>query len=209
MLRWPALMAVQVTSRVNNMLKYANFGQNHSIKVKSVWNDGAHYTEHNNTPIMTISQILMECGEFEGSCGNNFTHFMAVVAANESASFPHSCQAPVYLRSTRIFIYVVPAKHKLDKTSSTKTCNGLLCQRHFLFTFFPVIIPAHHFHLKWRLSQSSETPTFVFLDKTCIKLISLCCSDATWKTCRGSTHASHFYINIKYTNIMRHQWLLT
>ncbi len=46
-LRWPAVLAVQTTSIINSMLKYANSGRNHASNVRWCSYDGAWCAEYN------------------------------------------------------------------------------------------------------------------------------------------------------------------
>ena len=45
---------MQRLSRINNMLKLVNFGDNHANKMKLGSFDGALCTEHSGTPFMII-----------------------------------------------------------------------------------------------------------------------------------------------------------
>ena len=48
-LRWSKLLAVQTISRINSMLKYANFGRNDA--------SSSRYTEHNGTTLVSVLDI--------------------------------------------------------------------------------------------------------------------------------------------------------
>ena len=51
------LLAVQASSRINNMLKLASFGKSHASKLKVGLFDGIMHTEHNGTTFIVISKI--------------------------------------------------------------------------------------------------------------------------------------------------------
>ncbi len=57
------MLAVHVSSRTNNMLKWANFGENQARLVKLGSYNGAWYTEHNGKTFVTVSQIFIEWGQ--------------------------------------------------------------------------------------------------------------------------------------------------
>ena len=55
---------MQAISRMNNMLKYANFCKNHANNTKlGVYHD-AWYTGHSGAYLVMQSGIMMEWGEF-------------------------------------------------------------------------------------------------------------------------------------------------
>ncbi len=62
-LRWPAQPAAQAISRMNKMLKYANFIEADANTWRVDSYDGAWNTKHNNTNFVTISQVLMIWGD--------------------------------------------------------------------------------------------------------------------------------------------------
>ncbi len=61
---WSALQTVQTISRINNIFKLANSVENRAGKVRLCLYDGAWYTEHNDTTIVSTPQILMDWADF-------------------------------------------------------------------------------------------------------------------------------------------------
>ena len=57
-LRWPALPALWIISRINNMLGYAIFGKKHDCKLKLDLYERGWSKEYNGTAFTTISQYL-------------------------------------------------------------------------------------------------------------------------------------------------------
>ena len=51
------------SSRINNMVKWANFDWTADRKVKSALNDGVWCTEHNGTTYVIMSLLLVERGQ--------------------------------------------------------------------------------------------------------------------------------------------------
>ena len=57
-------LACTASTRINNMLKQANFGKNHASKLKLGLHDGVWYTEYNGANLMIVSQKMMQWHEF-------------------------------------------------------------------------------------------------------------------------------------------------
>ena len=62
--RWPALLAVQATSRINNLFKWANYEENGANKMRLNLHDGAWHTEHKGTMFVIVSGRVVERGQF-------------------------------------------------------------------------------------------------------------------------------------------------
>ena len=63
-LRWPALLAVQAFSRINNIFKWANYVGYGAGKMRLGSYDITWYTEHNGSTFVTVSQTLMWWAQF-------------------------------------------------------------------------------------------------------------------------------------------------
>ena len=85
----PSSPAIQASSRINNMLEWAHFVENHAIKVTLGPCDDVWYDKHNGTTYATLSQILMERGNFSNHHSiiwQNFTCIWGPLCAHWLAS---------------------------------------------------------------------------------------------------------------------------
>ena len=120
-------LAVQASSRINIMLRWANSVENGASKVRLGSSDGAWYAEQVGTSLVTISAILMEWGKYFVHRDSICQTLVRYTLSNDTGTMTKSsCVTLVfrYLHKTSTVLFIIISAIRWVKFSPSSTIIG-------------------------------------------------------------------------------------